>query len=220
MASGVNMSKVEEIQSLEDYSKPLLEVIESFGSEDKAILVGHSLGGISVALAADMFPSKISAAVFVTSFMPDITNPPSYVFQKFLGSLSEEQVLDFELGTYGTKDPPLMTAYLGPKYLKNLYRLSPIEDYELAKTLVRVGPAVNNDLAGTKSFTEEGYGSVTRVYIICGEDKGLSVDFQRWIIENFPVKEVMEIEDADHMPMFSKPQELCDCLVKIADKYA
>lgn len=82
MASGVNMSKVEEIQSLEDYSKPLLEVIESFGSEDKAILVGHSLGGISVALAADMFPSKISAAVFVTSFMPDITNPPFYVFQK------------------------------------------------------------------------------------------------------------------------------------------
>lgn len=85
---------------------------------------------------------------------------------------------------------------------------------------MRVVPAVNSDLEGKKSFTEEGYGSVTRVYIICGEDKGLSVDFQRWMIENFPVKEVMEIKGADHMPMFSKPQELCDCLVKIADQYA
>lgn len=81
-ASGVSMSRVEEIQTLEDYAKPLLEVLESFGSEDKVILVAHSLGGIPVALAADMFPSKIFVAVFVTSFMPDTTNPPSYVFEK------------------------------------------------------------------------------------------------------------------------------------------
>lgn len=81
-ASGVNMSRVEEIQSLEDYTKPLLKVLESFDSDDKAILVAHSLGGPSVGLAADMFPSKISVAVFVASFMPDITNPPSYTFEK------------------------------------------------------------------------------------------------------------------------------------------
>lgn len=86
--------------------------------------------------------------------------------------------------------------------------------------LVRVGPAVTSNLTGTKSLTKEGYGSVTRVYIVCREDKGLTEDFQRWIIENFPVTEVMEIEDTDHMPMFSKPLELCDRLLKIADKYA
>jgi len=81
-ASGVNMSKVEEIQTLADYAKPLLEVLESFGSEDKVILVAHSLGGISVGLAADMFPSKISVAVFITSFMPDTTNPHLFMFSK------------------------------------------------------------------------------------------------------------------------------------------
>ncbi|VVB09981.1 unnamed protein product [Arabis nemorensis] len=219
-ASGVNMSKVEEIKTLEDYAKPLLDLLESCGSDNKVILVGHSLGGASVALAADMFPSKISVAVFVTSFMPDTTNPPSYVFEKFIGSLSEEERMDLEIGTYGTNDHPLMTITFGPKYFKNMYHLSPIEDFELAKMLVRVGPAVTSNLTGTKSLTEEGYGSVTRVYIVCREDKGLTEDFQRWIIDNFPVKEVMEIEDADHMPMFSKPLELCDRLLKIADKYA
>lgn len=76
-ASGVNMSKVEEIQTLEDYAKPLLQVLDSLGSDDKVIL-----GGISAAYAADMFPRKISVAVFVTSFMPDTTNPPWYVFEK------------------------------------------------------------------------------------------------------------------------------------------
>ncbi|CAH2076331.1 unnamed protein product [Thlaspi arvense] len=220
-ASGVNMSRVEEIQSLEDYSKPLLEVLESFGSEDKAILVAHSLGGPSVALAADMFPRKISVAVFVTSFMPDTTNPPSYVFEKFLGSVTEENRSNMEFGTYGTHDRPLTTILLGTKYLaKYMYQLSPVQDFELAKMLVRVGPAVTSNLTGTKCLTEEGYGSITRVYVVCGEDKGLTEDFQRWIIENFPVKEVMEIKDADHMPMFSKPLELCDRLLKIADKYA
>ncbi|CAD5330186.1 unnamed protein product [Arabidopsis thaliana] len=87
-ASGVNMSKVEEIQTLADYAKPLLEVLESFGSEDKVILVAHSLGGISVGLAADMFPSKIYVAVFITCFMPDTTNPHLFMFSKsFLGAL-------------------------------------------------------------------------------------------------------------------------------------
>lgn len=86
--------------------------------------------------------------------------------------------------------------------------------------LMRVAPAITSNLTGIKSLTEKGYGSITRVYIVCGEDKSLSLDYQRWIIENSPVKEVMEIKDADHMPMFSKPQELCDRLLKIADKYA
>ncbi|KAL0872403.1 hypothetical protein Bca101_022108 [Brassica carinata] len=237
-ASGVNMSRVEEIQSLEDYTKPLLNVLESFGSDDKAILVAHSLGGPSVGLAADMFPSKISVAVFVTSFMPDITNPPSYTFEKlyhmtgsrlmtyvsygqYLESVTEEESSNMEFGTYGTHERPLTSVLLGTKFLaKYMYHLSPVEDFELAKMLVRVGPAVTSNLTGTKSLTEEGYGSVTRVYVICGEDKAITEDFQRWIIENFPVKEVMEIKEADHMPMFSKPLEFCDRLLKIADKYA
>jgi len=42
---------------------------------------------------------------------------------------------------------------------------------------------------------------------------------QRWMISNFPPKEVMEIKCADHMPMFSKPQEVCALLLEIANKY-
>lgn len=35
--------------------------------------------------------------------------------------------MDLELGSYGTSEHPLMTAFLGPNYLKNMYLLSPIE---------------------------------------------------------------------------------------------
>ncbi|XP_010472352.1 PREDICTED: methylesterase 4 [Camelina sativa] len=221
-ASGIDMTRVEEIQTLKAYCKPLLEFMSSLGPDDeKVILVAHSMGGIPAALAADIFPCKIAAVVFLTAFMPDTRNPPAYVFDKLVSSDSEEDCLDTMFGTYGTPDRPLEFALFGPKIMaKNLYQLSPVQDLELAKMLVRVNPVVTDNLAGTRSFSEEGYGSVTRIYIVCGEDFAIPEDFQRWMIKNFPVKEVMEIKDADHMAMFSKPQELCALLLEIADKYA
>lgn len=90
----------------------------------------------------------------------------------------------------------------------------------MAKLLVRVNPLVTNNLAGTRRFSEEGYGSIPRIYIICEEDNIIPKEYQRWIISNFPPSEVIKIKDADHMPMNSKPQELCACLLKIADTYA
>uniref|UniRef100_A0A453CX27 AB hydrolase-1 domain-containing protein n=1 Tax=Aegilops tauschii subsp. strangulata TaxID=200361 RepID=A0A453CX27_AEGTS len=38
---------------------------------ERAVLVGHSFGGMSIALAAEEFPDKVAAAVFLTAFMPD-----------------------------------------------------------------------------------------------------------------------------------------------------
>ena len=81
-ASGINTTRAEEIQTLEDYSKPLLEMMDSLASEEKVILVAHSMGGIPAALAADIFPCNTAAIVFLTSSMHDTKNPPAYVFEK------------------------------------------------------------------------------------------------------------------------------------------
>ena len=95
-----------------------------------------------------------------------------------------------------------------------------MKDLELAFALTRPSSLFLEDLAELKKFSNEGYGSVARVYIKCDEDVGISEEFQRWIIENNGgVKEVMNIKGADHMPMFSKPQELCACFLKVAHKY-
>lgn len=83
-ASGISTIKVEEIQSLEDYSKPLLELLSSYDEEQQVIIVAHSMGGIPAALAADIFPKKIAAIVFVTATMPDTKNPPAYPFEKVI----------------------------------------------------------------------------------------------------------------------------------------
>ena len=39
---------------------------------DRLVLVGHSLGGLSVALAMERFPGKVAAAVFLAASMPRV----------------------------------------------------------------------------------------------------------------------------------------------------
>ena len=85
--------------------------------------------------------------------------------------------------------------------------------------LNRPGSMFVESLSKAKKFTDERYGSVPRVYIVCTEDLMMFASFQRWMVEQNGVKEVMEIP-ADHMPVFSTPAELCHSILELARKHA
>ena len=87
-------------------------------------------------------------------------------------------------------------------------------------TLARPSSLFLEDLVSMPPFSESGYGSVEKVYVVCAQDEGVSEEFQRWMIKNNPVKVVKEIEDADHMAMFSTPKQLFQCLSDVADACA
>lgn len=89
----------------------------------------------------------------------------------------------------------------------------------MAKALMRPASYFVDDLSKAKNFTQEGYGSVPRVFITCNEDLTITMEFQQWMIKNVGVNEVLQIKDADHMPMLSKPQQLCNYLLQLASKY-
>ncbi|XP_021273649.1 salicylic acid-binding protein 2-like [Herrania umbratica] len=219
-ASGINMNAIQSVHTMYEYTKPLLEILASLPPGEKVILVGHSLGGLNLALAMDKFPEKISAGVFLTAFMPDTAHQPSFVLEQYCERTPAEAWLDTEFAPYGSREQSLMSMFFGSMFLtQKLYQLSPVEDLELAKALIRPGSLFVSDLSKADKFSNEGYGCVPRVYVVCNEDKGIPEKFQRWMIENFEVNDVMEIKDADHMAMFSKPQELCDSLSEIAQKY-
>ena len=94
-----------------------------------------------------------------------------------------------------------------------------MKDLELAKMLVKPSKLFLQDLAIESLLTEEKFGSVSQVYIVCEKYELVKQDFQRWIIEKSPPKEVKSIEGADHMVMLSKANELCLCLQQLAKKY-
>jgi alpha-beta hydrolase superfamily lysophospholipase len=69
-ASGAHPVRMDEVASFEDYSRPLLDAVAGEGEDARLVLVGHSMGGLSVALATERFPRKVAAAVFLTAVMP------------------------------------------------------------------------------------------------------------------------------------------------------
>ncbi|WCJ31056.1 methyl esterase 1 [Euphorbia peplus] len=220
-ASGIHPARIHEVHTLAEYNKPLMDFLASLQEQEKVVLVGHSLGGLNLALAMESFPEKIAVAVFLTAFMPDTAHRPSFVLDQYKEMTPGEAWLDTEFAPYNSYLHDQLTMVFGPEFLSyKLYQLSPIEDLELVKFLMRPSSLFMHDLSTLEDFTNERYGSVKQVFITCEEDYAIPMNFQKWMVANNHVDQVMNIKHSDHMAMFSKPKELTDCLSKIAIDYA
>nr|CDM82872.1 unnamed protein product [Triticum aestivum] len=205
-ACGARPGRAEEVGSFEEYSRPLLDALAALPTGEKAVLVGHIYGGQSLALAMQAHPDR---AAFASAAMPAAGKPLKFV--------SEQASSPGKCpGWPGAGSAP------GPEYMaQRLYQLSPPEDLTLATMLVRPSRQFVDDAAmsGEGVLTAERYGAVSRVYVLAEEDASWSPEFQLRMASWNPGTEVRGLQGADHMPMFSKPRELSDLLLEIANKY-
>lgn len=100
-----------------------------------------------------------------------------------------------------------------------------VQDLALARMLVRPAQMFLGDeaMTGEKVLTEGRYGAVSRVLVVTEEDKTWPAEEQRRAAAAAscgPGVEVRAIGGADHMPMFSKPAELAQLIVEVADEYS
>ncbi|XP_062102159.1 methyl jasmonate esterase 1-like [Humulus lupulus] len=222
-ASGINPVQVSQVNSsLVYYAKPLMDFIASLPTTmENVILVGHSLGGLSISLAMETFPRKISVAVFVTAFMPGLDFSYAEISQEIMRR--NDSLMDSTLiYNNGPNNPPNALIF-GPNMLASkFYQLSPPEDLVLGLSLLRPHDEFSNEELFNKQLklTKEKYGSVQRVFIVCDRDLILEESLQRWMIERNPPHEVIVINEADHMVMFSKPLDLFSSLEQVAHKYS
>ncbi|XP_057963267.1 methylesterase 10 [Malania oleifera] len=220
---GVNPKRTDEIATVFDYSQPLMEFMASVPCDEKVILVGHSYSGLVISLAMESFPDKISVAVFIAAYMPSYKSPPASYIHEYLKRTPMESLMDSQFFFDGGMEKPPTSVKFGPNYMTaKVYQHCPPEDLELAKTLIRPNGLFVEDLTRESLLTEEKFGSVDRVFVMCGGDEVMGEEVQRWMIENGPgpvITEVKLIEGAGHMVMLSKPKELCLCFQQIAAKY-
>ncbi|KAG6583867.1 Salicylic acid-binding protein 2, partial [Cucurbita argyrosperma subsp. sororia] len=212
-ASGVDPRQPKTISSAFHYFQPLTEFLAGLPSGERVVLVGHSFGGLGVAVALEEFPEKISVGVFVAASMAGPNLSVSTVHAE-----ERSPPLDSHNVYENGEDKPPTSYILGPlKLAKHLYSLSPPEDLSLAITLVRPFPLLKINDSEFK-FTEERYGSVKRAYVITERDLMATMNFQLWMIENNPPDIVVEIKGSDHMVMVSKSVELAYQLQRIAQQ--
>ncbi|KAJ8770756.1 hypothetical protein K2173_021403 [Erythroxylum novogranatense] len=216
-ASGINPKQLDEVESLSDYAHPLIELMNSLPPDDPVILVGHSYAGYVISLAMEKFPEKIRTAVYLTANMPSSVEPPATTQQEFFKRTPMESLLDCQIQVDERQGNLPISASFGSDYLEKVaYQGCQPEDKELAKTLLRPFKFFLKDLAQESLLTKAKFGSVDRIYVVCKEDGLIKEDLQLWMIENSPTKEVKHIE-AGHMVMLSKPGDLCQCLLEIAE---
>ncbi|TAJ89144.1 MAG: alpha/beta fold hydrolase [Reyranella sp.] len=172
--------------------------------EEQVILVGHSLGGVTISQLAEARRRKIKALVYVCALLPtsgktgrDMTSlEPDAMFR-----LSRQVSPDGKTYTFARdKLPSLFYADVSP------------EDRYKAMERLRPQPLAISTTPVT--LTEERFGSVPRWYIECTLDHAIRINLQRTMVKSTPCK-VLRLE-CGHSPFFSNPEELVEHLETIA----
>lgn len=213
--SGIDTTDTNNVTTLAEYSKPLIDYLENLPEDEKVILVGHSVGGACVSYAMEQYPDKIAKAIFLCATMVSDGQRPFDVFAEELGS-AEHFMQESKYLIYGNGKDKAPTGFMFEKQqMKGLYfHQSPAKDIALA--MVSMRPIPLGPIMEKLSLSPEKYGSCRRFYIQTLDDHALSPDVQEKLVRENPPKGVFKIKGSDHSPFLSKPQSLHKILVEIA----
>lgn len=194
--AGINQSNPETITKFTEYNKPLIDFMSELPKHEKVILVGHSVGGLSITYAINEFWNKISLAIYVCAAMsPSVGG----------GAPDPSEFHKYELTAN--------TMLLKEEYQRDqLYHLSPIEDSTLASMLLRPFPIRPLIDAADMKIVEDA-NKVKRVYIKTLCDRNFDLQKQDQTIAAWPPSLVLTVE-SEHSPFFSTPDTLIKLLLE------
>lgn len=174
------------------------------GCDDDVVLVGHSLGGSTVALVAARRP--VRRLVYLCATVPDI------------GRSIFDQISDGEM--------------LNPLYVEGLSQPDDQDrttwvDLEIARTLIcadcddSTGQAALNRLRpqarypSTLPFPLSEFPTVSCASVVCTDDQFVRPDWSRRVARNRLGAELIELPGS-HSPFLSRPKALADVLLRLA----
>ena len=196
--SGSDQTPISDV-TLQAYVDRVAAVIDA--CPEPVVLAGHSMGGIVISETAEQRSERISALVYVCAFLlrngecllqwtepdRDALVPPNLVFSEDgkSATIKLEAILPALYGDCGVEEVKQMQSLLLPQPTAPLS--TPVQ------------------------LTEGNYGRVPRIYVECLRDRAISIAIQRQMYAAAGCQQVFTL-DCDHSPMFSRPQELTECI--------
>ncbi|KAH6791232.1 methyl esterase 11 [Perilla frutescens var. frutescens] len=212
--SGIHSFDTNNIKSLSQYVKPLTDFMEKLTDEEKVILVGHDFGGTCISYTMELFPAKVSKAVFLAAAMLTSGQSALDIFSDKVDSNELMRQAQVFLYANGNDQPPTAIDFDKSILRDLLFNQSPTKDVALASVSMR--PIPFSPVLEKLSLSETNHGSVRRYYIETLEDNAIPIAVQESMINKSPPEQVFLLKGADHSPFFSKPQALHKHLVEIS----
>lgn len=194
--------------SFDDYINKVVQVAKA--QEGAVVLVGHSMGGVVIAQAAELLGTqKVASLVFLDAFMPK--NGESV---QMLAALAGENT--------APKNPPIQagfvlseskkTATYNPELAKIIfYHDCSAEDVKFATARLSAQPLVA--LGSPVRVSDAVYGLIPKYYILCTQSKDLD---KSPLVERVPIRKLYKLASS-HSPFFSMPDQLSAILSNLPE---
>lgn len=188
----------------------------------KAVLLGHSLGGLTVSSVAEAIPDELSAAVYLCAFL----TPPGMVAGDMIGhpTMANSMVPGLFLA-----DPEQVGALrIDPKSEDSTYKAQAREafygdltDAQVEVAMSHLHPDEPAQVVGMPSpITQSKFGTVARHYIECLDDKAIPIEGQRAMValtdEAMGNETIVHTMTTSHSPFHSAPADLAQTIKAIS----
>ena len=197
----------ESVDSMATYTAPVRALLEA--ASEPIVLVGHSMGGVSISYLAETMPEKIKSLIYLTAFM----SPPGKSANDYIFSYAEDPIA-----------APLFAVLTpvndGAGVQLNTSKSDEVRDAfygDCSDADIRVA---RNNAVVINSSVPGGYipktpPKMSRHYITCTEDHAIPFETQKQMIDESPGAKIHTLTTS-HSPFFSAPDKLAELLAEIA----
>lgn len=188
--------------TLASYVDEVVRALESLPG--RALLVGHSLGGLFISQAAERACERVAGLVYLSAFM--LRDGESRLA---VAHLDPDSVALKQRSRAG-EDLVSFT----PEAFRQVFAQDASPE-DAARLVEKIPPLPTKPLGTPLALTPERYGRVARWFVKCLRDRAITPAFQDLMIGRSPVRKVYEL-DAGHMPTLSHAAPLATILLDVA----
>lgn len=189
--------------TLADYVNRVCQILDD--QSDPVVLVGHSMGGLTITGVAEARPNKIKKLIYIAALLPGNGEYCGQLMQPDgVNSTMEETILSEDQMSTTLPEDRLNDIFYGD-----------CSDADIALARLLLVPQAVEPVMAPVYHSEKNFGQVPRTYITCLKDNTLSPDAQKHMYEKTACQKVIAM-NTSHSPFFSAPEELVQHMVSLA----